>query len=253
MGFKSHFASEMQRVREEVGLSRKQLAEAIGTYKEPSIRAVENGHRTPTIALAIGLDKVFGTHGMFVAMQPEAETDGSPFGELKESEQRATSIRIWDMRVMPGLLQTEEYAFAVLGDRDAVGRRMQRQEIFSRETPPDVRVVIDEGLLYKEVGGPVVLRRQLEWLIRPDAPWTLQVLPDMAGAHNGMSGPLTLLEFADEAPIAFVDSRTGGTVVDDPDQVAAQWKDWERLVGDALPPDVSREMIREVIANLPED
>lgn len=251
MGMKAFFASEMRRVREEKNMSIKELAE-ITRYKEASLRVFENAHRTPTVALAVGLDKAFGTPGTFVAMQSEAEQDSSSFGELKESEQRATAIRIWDMRI-PGLLQVKRYASAMLANLEDVEERIERQGIFNREDPPHVHIIIGEDALYAEVGGTSVLREQLEHLIRPDAPWILQVMPDMAGAHTGMDGPLTLLEFeGDEPAIAYLDSRHGGTVADDADQVSGYWRDWERLTAEAMPPSLSHDMIWAVIQDLPE-
>lgn len=254
MGMKAYFASEMRRVREEVGMTNKELAEIIGTYKEASLRVFENGHRTPTVGLAVGLDKAYGTHGMFVALQEQAEQDSSSFGDLKENEQRASAIRMWEPLMVPGLLQTPRYASAMLADPEDVDERIERQQIFSRENPPHVHVIIGEGALYAEVGGSAVLREQLEHLIRPDASWTLQVMPDRAGKHSGLDGPLMLLEFPeDEAPIAFLDSRNGGTVVDDSAQVSGHWRVWERMTAEAMSPDLSRDMIWAVIQELPED
>lgn len=252
VGFKAHFGAELQRLREASGLTRRQLSEHV-PYKAESIKSFETGHRTPTVALAAQCDKFFGTQGMFAALQEQAERDTTPFGELRENEQRATVIRIWDLRMVPGLFQTEEYATAILKEPERVGRRMERQGIFTRDHPPRLWVIISESILYQEIGGPVVLRRQLEHLIREDAPWTLQVMPQSVGWHDGMDGPLTLLEFADESPIGFVDGARGGSVVDDEDGVAELQLRWEYLTANALSPDLSREMIEAVIAELPED
>lgn len=252
MSARNMFVSQMRRLREQAGFTRNQLA-VMTPYKAESIKSFEQGHRTPTVALAAALDKVFDTKDLFRAMQEEAEQETTPFGELKYHEQRAAAIRIWDMRAVPGLLQTEEYAIAVLGNDEDVATRLERQGIFAREEPPDIRVIIAEGVLYVEVGGLAVLRRQLEWLIRPDAPWTIQIMPDMAGAHSGIGGPLTLLEFDDEDPVAFLDTPDAGTVVDDQNRVAGKFKMWEEMTGEALSPDLSHEMIRAVIADLPED
>lgn len=252
MGARSVFGTEMRRLRTESGMTRAQLAGQT-PYKGESIKSFESGHRTPTLAIAVALDRVFDTKGLFAAMQREAEQEKTPFGELRENEQRATVIRIWDLRVIPGLLQTEEYASAILSDPEAVGRRMQRQEIFTREEPPRMSVIICERVLYQEIGGLGVLRRQLEQLIRPDAPWTLQVMPQTAGWHIGLEGPITLLEFADEDPAAFVDGALGGSVADDPRSVAEVRSRWDRLTAEAMSPDMSREMIEAVIAELPEE
>lgn len=251
MGFKEHFGREMKRLREAVGLTRRQLGEQVG-YNHETIKSFETGHRTPTMQLAERLDEIFGTSGMFTELQKEAKQDGTPFGELKENEQRAISIREWEPGVIPGLLQTPRYAAALLNDPEDIAERMERQQIFEREKPPHVHVIIGEGVLYNEIGGPAVLREQLEHLIRPSAPWILQVMPDSAGSATGVDGPLILLEFDDEPPIAFLDSRGKGTVVDDAAQVQVYWKQWERLVSEAMSPTLSSEMIEAVIRELPE-
>lgn len=252
MGFKEHFGREMKRLREAAGLTRKQLGEQVG-YNHETIKSFETGHRTPTVQLAGRLDEIFGTSGMFAELQKEAKQDGTPFGELRENEQRARAIRIWEMRAVPGLLQTPRYAKALLRDGAEVDARIERQGIFARDNPPHVHVIIGEGVLYMEFGGPSVLREQLAYLIRPDAPWTLQVMPDQAGSYTGSDGPLVLLDFPEgEAPIAFLDSRNRGTVVDDENQVSMYWQQWERMIAEALSPDLSREMIAAVIADLPE-
>lgn len=252
MGFKAHFGQQLRRLREADKLTRKELGALVG-YQWETIRSVENGMRTPSAKLAVALDKVFGTRDMFTEMQKEAEQETTPFGELKENEQRATSIRIWDMRVVPGLLQNEEYARAILGSPEKVKRRIERQGVFAREDPPRVWVIICESVLRQQIGGTAVLRRQLEHLIRPDAPWTLQVMPQSVGWHIGLEGPITLLEFADDSPVAFVDGAVGGTVVDDESRVAEQWERWEQLTAEALSPTLSRSMIAGIIAELPED
>lgn len=252
MSARSVFGTEMRRLRMEAGMTRAQLAEQT-PYKAETIKSFESGHRTPTLAIAVALDRVFDTKGLFTAMQREIEQETTPFGELREIEPRATVIRIWDLRVIPGLLQTEEYATAILKDPEAVGRRMQRQEIFTREEPPRMSVIICERVLYQEIGGLGVLRRQLEHLIRPDAPWTLQVMPQMTGWHIGLEGPLMLLEFEAEDPVGFVDGTIDGSVVDAPSRLADLRARWDGLTAEAMSPDMSREMIEAIIAELPED
>lgn len=191
---------------------------------------------------------------MFATLREEAEADTTPFGELRESEQRAIAIRIWDTPGIPGLLQTEQYASALLSAPEDIAERMERQQIFTRDNPPHIHVIISEGALYNEIGGSAVLCAQLEHLIRPDAPWTLQVMPDSAGSATSLDGPLTLLEFdGEEPPIAFLASRNGGTVADDQRQVSEYYRQWERLISEALSPGLSREMIAAVIRDLSEE
>lgn len=251
MSARSVFGAEMRRLREEAGMTREQLAVKTG-YKAASIKAFEYGNRTPTPAIATDLDRIFDTKGMFAAIQREAEQETTAFGELRDYEQRATVIRIWDLRVIPGLLQTEEYARVILKDSELIDERIERQGIFAREDPPRVSVIINEGVLYQEIGGPGVLRRQLEYLIRPDAPWTLQIMPQMFGWNIGLEGPFMLLELEDEDAVGFVDGTLDGSVVDGKEKVAGLRSRWDRLTAAAMSPDASREMIEEIIAELPE-
>lgn len=253
MGFREHFSSEVRRLRDEHEMTTRDLAAQVG-YSYDALKSFLTGHRTPTAKLATALDRVFNSPGMFATLQEEAEADTTPFGELRESEQRATVIRIWHTPVIPGLLQTEAYASALLSTPKDIAERMERQQIFTRDSPPHVHVIISEGSLYNEIGGPAVLREQLEHLIRPDAPWILQVLPDIAGSATAADGPLFLFEFdGDEPPIAYLESRSGGTVVDDKAKVSEYWRQWDCLTAEALPPGLSREMIAAVIRDLSEE
>ena len=191
---------------------------------------------------------------MFATLRQRAEADTTPFGELRESEQRAIAIRTWDTPVIPGLLQIEPYAAALLGNTDLIAERMERQQIFSRDDPPHVHAIISESALHIQVGGPSILRAQLEYLIRPDAPWTLQVMPNKANWATAADGPLKLFEFAGNEPsVAFLSSRNGGTIADDPDMVGKYWRQWDRLTSEALSPTLSREMIERVIRDLSEE
>ena len=113
--------------------------------------------------------------------------------------------------------------------------------------------MICESCLYHIVGSPEITRAQLIHLVRPGAPWMLQVMPFMEGSHRGTNGPLMILTFADDGPIAFVDSARGGTLVDDPAQVSALATYWAAISASALSPSMSVELISQVIADMPEE
>lgn len=104
MGFREHFSSEVRRLRDEHEMTTRELAAHVG-YSYDALKSFLTGHRTPTAKLATGLDRVFNSPGMFATLREEAEADTTPFGELRESEQRAIAIRIWDTPGIPGLLQ----------------------------------------------------------------------------------------------------------------------------------------------------
>lgn len=143
-------------------------------------------------------------------------------------------------------MQTAAYATAILGDPELVRERIERQKIFAREHPPFMRVILSEATLYTFVGHPSIQREQLRFLARADAPWELQVIPLCHGLHSCSAGPIILLSFADDDPVAFLDSLTGGTLVDDSGQVSTLAKQYEALTAEALPPVISREMINAI-------
>jgi Domain of unknown function (DUF5753)/Helix-turn-helix domain len=149
-------------------------------------------------------------------------------------EAAAASIREYELQFVPGLLQVEEYARAVirLGTSTAeaklaqlVKARMSRQEILARENPPRLWAVLDESALCRIVGGTAVMRAQLRHLIEMcDHPAvTLQILPFSAGAHRAMGGPFTILRYteADRRDVVFMEQLTTALYLDKQTEVDA--------------------------------
>ncbi len=159
---------------------------------------------------------------------------------------------------MHGLLQTEDYARAVIragrpGDTTQqvdrrVEIRMTRQQILDRENPPRLRVVLNEGAVRRLVGGPDVMRAQLEKLAaqrgRPNV--MVQVLPFTAGEHPAMaSGPFDLLEFPEAADrgAVTIENLTGSLSLDTPEDLRHYAQAFEFLQAAALGPRESRDML----------
>jgi transcriptional regulator with XRE-family HTH domain len=148
----------------------------------------------------------------------------APYDEYVALEAEAEVMSEWETQIVPGLLQTDEYARAVIevgadiGDAETIQRRlalrMARQTVLVRDPPPRLSVVLDEAVLHREVGGPAVQARQLQRLYeagrRPGV--DLLVLPFSVGAHPALSESFMILDFADGARSAVVHSEglTGG-------------------------------------------
>lgn len=129
---------------------------------------------------------------------------------------------------MPGLLQTEGYARALIKAslvvRDIEQRveaRMQRQALLEGDNAPGLWAVIDEAALTRPVGGAATMREQLDWLIQahdqPNA--TIQVIRTTLGAHPGMDGSFVMLDFTDPdffAPVVFLEHATDGLYLEEP-------------------------------------
>ncbi len=136
------------------------------------------------------------------------------FRDWVEIEREAVSLRWFEPLLIPGLLQTEEYARAVLAaahpasPQDEVERlvsaRMDRQAILDQAGPPLLWVILDEGVLTRPVGGPAVMRDQIERLIKAarQPRIVLQVVPLGAGAHAGLAGRFAIASFDGPADVA---------------------------------------------------
>jgi hypothetical protein len=181
-----------------------------------------------------------------------------PYDEYVALEAEAILISEWEPQVVPGLLQTDEYARAVIevgadvGAVETIQRRlalrMARQAVLTRDPTPVLRIVLDEAVLHREVGGPEVLRRQLARLVeaseRPGV--ELLVLPFSAGAHAGMTEPFMVLEFepGTRAPVVHSEGLTGGLFRVKPTDVDV----YRDALSDLRERSMSAEMSRTAIA-----
>jgi len=175
-------------------------------------------------------------------------------------EDEASLIKEWGVQLIPGLLQTEDYAREIIGaglgsgDADQVHRRvmarMARKTLLGRPNPPTLHAVLDEAVLHRPIGNPEMMREQLRALVvaarRPNV--IIQVLPFGAGVHAGMDGAFILLEYADPADdVAYVAGTAGDVYVENPEHVNRYKVSFERICNTALAPDESQAMIAEVM------
>ena len=178
-------------------------------------------------------------------------------------EDVAATIGQHSTSLVPGLLQTADYARALIGTvpevPDAVGDRrvelrLRRQQLLERPGPPDLHVVLDEAVLRREVGGAEVMTGQLEHLLvlagQPHV--QLQVLPFAAGAHRAVGVSFTVFGFAgpDEAPVAFREQLDANSFLDAPEQVAVYSDALAESSRVAAGPERSRELLSERVAEL---
>lgn len=193
------------------------------------------------------------------------------FSKYVGLESEANYLRIFDCQVVPGLFQTEAYARATLHSDPLPGTveriekqvelRIMRQDLLDLDDPPQIRAVLDEGILRRPVGGPLVMRDQIEHLLklteRPNI--QVQILPFSAGAHSGFGGPFIILAFPpmpDPYPevadpnIVYVDLLTGAHYFEEPHEIAAYTAAWDGLTGEALGAQESRIAMRTMAQEL---
>lgn len=248
-GFASYFGSELRRLREHMGWRREDLAERL-PWSVWTITSVEQGRRKPPPGLGEHTDAIFGLPEVLTNLSEKARDDRTSFGDLVDFEQRATSVGVFDMRLVPGLLQTVEYVRAVnrgLSSEElerTVQIRMQRQRILEGERPPALHAIVDEAVLCRRIGDSETMHDQLVALASPRHNVTVQILPFHSGTHDSVGGPLTILSLPDEPDVAYADGWAGGHVVDTPAQVFQAQQAFQQLAALALPPDMSAEMIK---------
>ncbi|MEV0430064.1 helix-turn-helix transcriptional regulator [Micromonospora sp. NPDC050495] len=175
-------------------------------------------------------------------------------------EAAAALIRTYELQFVPGLLQTADYARAVilLGHQGAppeelerrVGLRMKRQELLHRPDPPQLWAVLDEAALRRPIGGHAVMRAQLDALIEATAAAhiRLQVVPFDAGGHAAASGAFSILRFGDEdlPDIVYIEQLTSAIYLDKRDDLDYYALAMERLCVEAAPPESTPELLAKI-------
>jgi transcriptional regulator with XRE-family HTH domain len=179
--------------------------------------------------------------------------------ELINYESAASAIRQFETSFVPGILQTEDYASAVLrvfhGEDSAPERvdalvdlRTRRRDLLSSDNAPKFSFLLDESVIHRLVGSPSVMGEQLESLVKvaelPNI--ILQIVPFSAGLHPGMKGPFEVVEF-DDAPdenIVFIERPGGSLISDDSKTVESYLEDFRRIAGKSLAPADSAERLR---------
>ncbi len=255
------FAHELKAQREAAGLTQEQLAKLMG-YSASVIAKLETCRTIPSSQHAGMADEALGTPGTFRRLR-QAMINGAYEPWVRaylEMEARATVLRWWEALVVPGLLQTEAYARAMIragrpGDSNAeieqlVTSRMARQEIWERQDPPPPMLfaVLGEAVLRQRVGDAEIMRDQLDHLMEASSNprITVQVLPFAAAAHPGLLGPLLVASFDNDRDAAYLDNALDGQVTERRKEVARVTLLHDTLRIEALSPGASADMIAKV-------
>ncbi|GAA2679287.1 transcriptional regulator [Actinoplanes palleronii] len=249
------------------------VATALG-WSESKLSRIETAHTGITEA---DLDRLLTLYGVRVEERgrlrdlahqgrarawwaPYRSSVPDPYDEYLALEADATLISEWEAQVMPGLLQTDEYARAVIetgadiGDRDVIQRRLsvrtgRRERFFLKDPEPRLDIVLDQGVLLREVGGRQVLIRQLERLLDgAELPGVeVLILPFAAGAHAGLTESFLVLEFAEGTrnPVVHSEGLTGGHFRVKPEELEVYQDAFDDLRERALSKEASRTVIAE--------
>lgn len=251
-----YYGWELRRQREAHGLKQGQLGDIIFCTGS-LIGQIETTKKVPTRDFSERVDAALGTDGLFsrligLVLRSQLPTWFQPYAEM---EANAAYISTYQAQVVYGLLQTEDYARAVLatGKPDdlngLVSARMERQRILEREQPPLAWVVLDEAVLHRPVGGPQVMRRQLARLLEfADHRWVhVQVLPNEVGEHASLDGAFTTMRFDDNPDIIYTEDLISGHMTANSDTIREAALRYARLQAAALSVEDSAELIIRVM------
>jgi transcriptional regulator with XRE-family HTH domain len=256
----------LRRARIAAGLSQEELAKRLG-FERTVIAKAETGRRPPSPDVAAAYAREFPQLNALIEsglIEEWAEhvrkNGGGQFPKFfivwVDEEQTATVLFYWAPTLVPGILQTEAYARAILAPEahdaespeDRLMGRMERQQVLTRPQPPTVTVIMSEMVLHRNIGGPAVMYEQLMHLVemseRPKI--IIQVIPKAKGAHVGLAGPASIADHDGEPTVVHLDSFTAAQTTRDPDIISKVREMTDMLRSDALPRDLSRELIMKV-------
>jgi transcriptional regulator with XRE-family HTH domain len=266
-------AAELKRLREERGLTLDHAARELGVARSTMSR-IENAQVSVRPSDVRTLLELYGLEPDDVAALVQVARDARQRGWWQAYsdvlpgwfevyvglEQAASEISTFETSLVPGLLQTADYARAVIeaelpdASPNEVERRTElRMKRQNNESRPDLWVALDEAVIRRVVGGPPTMRAQLERLAEmAEAPGvTLQIIPFVAGAHASMISSFSILSFPELAdpPVVYLESRAGGLYVEG-SGAHAYVRIFRTLQADAISPKASVEMIREAASSL---
>ncbi|HEY2552009.1 MAG TPA: helix-turn-helix transcriptional regulator [Streptosporangiaceae bacterium] len=270
--------SELRRLRELHSLKLDEVAEQLGLASS-TLSRIETGKAPTRTAYLSAMLQLYGVtdpgqQQVLLDMAREGHRKGwwaayedvlpTGFGVYVGLEAEASSVRAYESSVLHGLLQTEDYARAVmtavrrkLGPAEIerlVTLRLQRQEVILRADPLELWLILDEAVLRRMMGSPELTRAQLIHLAEASQ-WpsiTLQVLPFSSGLHPSLNGPFAILEFPEryDPDVVYTEGVAGHAFLERERDVRACAETFDLLRAAALSPADSTELIRDLASHV---
>ncbi|WFE53556.1 helix-turn-helix transcriptional regulator [Micromonospora sp. WMMD1155] len=248
---------EIRRARGAAGMTQESFGRGAG-FSASHVSAVESETRALTMDFIKGADRAFKNGGLFERMVAKLGVP-SWFLPWLDAERVATQLRSWQPSLVPGLLQTEHYARAVIRCDDTLSdeevdkglaARLDRQLILTQPKAPQFVAVIGEEVLRRAgedfraimVGQITHLLAMIE---RPNI--SIHIIPVDVSMHAGLTGPFILARAADGKWVGQLENQLGGAVIDNDDDVATLLSKWETVRNEALPRRQSTDLMKEVV------
>ncbi|MFI1204305.1 DUF5753 domain-containing protein [Streptomyces sp. NPDC020883] len=230
-------------------------------YSYAYVSMVESGKLKASEKFADGCDLAFGTNGLFAGLLRRIDEGDHPswFVPYLNLERKASRILAYSTNLVTGIAQTADYARAVFrvsnprasteGIEDKVAARLRRREVFERDDPPLLWVILHEACLRTVVGGADVMAGQLSYLLSVAASpqVELQVVEFSAGIPATSTMPFTLLRFPDSPTVLYTETRVGGRMHDSAQTVESAQDDYDLLRANALSLGASTALIKTLL------
>ncbi len=258
------FGAKMRAHRERASMSLEGLSDIVNISRSHLAR-IETAEAMPPPSLAPMLDAAFGTDGIFEELYKIARKEIHPdqFRRYMDLEARAAVLEWFAGRVVPGIVQTGDYAraqFVVSNPKatqdeieELVAARLSRQELLLASRPPELSLIIDEAVLRRGFGGPKIMRAQLAHLAElARTPTTvLQVLPFEHGGHALAGGSMIMMTMKDGTRVAYEEGISTGTLFEELGSVMERQRAYDLMRACALSPRDSAAFIGSVMEALP--
>ncbi|MGW7515039.1 helix-turn-helix domain-containing protein [Streptomyces sp. NPDC054796] len=257
------FGKQMKLFRERAGLTQPELGDKVG-YGGDHVASVERGRRIPKPEMIDAVDSVAKAGGVLSAMKEEVARARYPafFRDAARLEMQAVELSVYSSQAVPGLLQTEEYARAVLTMRrplldeetveQRLAARLERQELIDRRPAPVLSFVIEESVLRRPIGGKQSLRGQLAQLlsIGQKRNVEIQVMPTDREDHAGLDGAFSLLSPKGGEQVAYIEGQGRSSTVTAREEVRAIAARYGIIRAQALTPRESLAFIERLLGEL---
>lgn len=258
---RKRLGKRVKRLRERSGLSQRALCERLDNPPLPHsyLGRVERGEQLPSESLIRKLDAFFEADEVLIELWEMAQDESIPdYGQAVVSkEANATRIHTFASSLIPGLLQTEDYARALIRatlpgamqpeDKVTalVERRMRRKRVFEKNEPPYFLAIVDESALKRPIGGMKCMSGQLSRIIEmaqvPNI--TAQVVPFAQGEHSMLGGSMSLLTLRSGATLGYVESFASGELAESPRKILEFTQMFDMARSKALPEQESLHLI----------
>ncbi|MFF0276710.1 Scr1 family TA system antitoxin-like transcriptional regulator [Streptomyces sp. NPDC004330] len=254
------FGEVVKVFRRRAGLTQEQFAPLAG-YSVPMIASIEQGRRLPSKGFVDRAEEVLDAFGVIRAAAKHLTRKAGLakwFEGWAELEPLAVTLYTYENRLVPGLLQTSAYARTLLEEQiPAMGdekiesnliRRMERARILSERPETIFSFIIEEAALRRQMTSSEAMREQIAHILAVGERRNIdiQVMPQSRGHHAGLDGPLRLLETEENTWYAYCEGQETGQLISDPKVVSILQKRYARMRAQALSPEESLSLLREI-------